>query len=155
MGFFFFVFVFLISILIWLQNELGFCNCIIRPFNCFQVRNIPPYGFLYYKQLQSLFRLCGHVKSISFDYSRYQEEPTGAKHTPTLRVFFVPILTFKQFLSSHSACCVCVCVCSPSEPMLSSSGHLRTRGLCLKCLLLSSWPIRHLQWRFQSTPQTK
>ncbi|XP_033893578.3 ATP-dependent RNA helicase TDRD9-like [Acipenser ruthenus] len=34
------------------------------------LRSIPPYGFLYYKQLQSLFRQCGQVKSISFDGSR-------------------------------------------------------------------------------------
>ncbi|XP_034157962.2 ATP-dependent RNA helicase TDRD9 isoform X1 [Pangasianodon hypophthalmus] len=34
------------------------------------VRNLPPFAFLYYKQLQSLFRQCGQVKSISFDYSR-------------------------------------------------------------------------------------
>uniref|UniRef100_A0A8C7HLU9 ATP-dependent RNA helicase TDRD9 n=1 Tax=Oncorhynchus kisutch TaxID=8019 RepID=A0A8C7HLU9_ONCKI len=31
------------------------------------VRNLPPYSFLYYKQLQSL---CGQVKSIAFDGSR-------------------------------------------------------------------------------------
>uniref|UniRef100_A0A4W3JI39 ATP-dependent RNA helicase TDRD9 n=1 Tax=Callorhinchus milii TaxID=7868 RepID=A0A4W3JI39_CALMI len=34
------------------------------------MRNIPPYGFLYYKQLQSLFRQCGQVKAISFDGSK-------------------------------------------------------------------------------------
>uniref|UniRef100_A0A3P9PLI0 RNA helicase n=1 Tax=Poecilia reticulata TaxID=8081 RepID=A0A3P9PLI0_POERE len=34
------------------------------------VRNLPPYSFLYYKQLQSLFRLCGQVKTVSFDCSR-------------------------------------------------------------------------------------
>ncbi|KAI5108364.1 ATP-dependent RNA helicase TDRD9 [Silurus meridionalis] len=34
------------------------------------VRNIPPYAFLYYKQLQSLFRQCGQVKTINFDCSR-------------------------------------------------------------------------------------
>uniref|UniRef100_A0A8C9XGP7 ATP-dependent RNA helicase TDRD9 n=1 Tax=Sander lucioperca TaxID=283035 RepID=A0A8C9XGP7_SANLU len=34
------------------------------------VRNLPPYPFLYYKQLQSLFRLCGQVKAISFESSR-------------------------------------------------------------------------------------
>uniref|UniRef100_A0A3B4A746 ATP-dependent RNA helicase TDRD9 n=1 Tax=Periophthalmus magnuspinnatus TaxID=409849 RepID=A0A3B4A746_9GOBI len=34
-----------------------------------EVRNLPPYSFLYYKQLQSLFRLCGLVKAISFDNS--------------------------------------------------------------------------------------
>uniref|UniRef100_A0A6Q2Y6L6 RNA helicase n=1 Tax=Esox lucius TaxID=8010 RepID=A0A6Q2Y6L6_ESOLU len=32
--------------------------------------NLPPYSFLYYKQLQSLFRQCGQVKSIAFDGSR-------------------------------------------------------------------------------------
>ncbi|EMP32902.1 Putative ATP-dependent RNA helicase TDRD9 [Chelonia mydas] len=32
-----------------------------------ELKNIPPYGFLYYKQLQSLFRQCGQVKSIAYD----------------------------------------------------------------------------------------
>uniref|UniRef100_A0A8C8R6E9 ATP-dependent RNA helicase TDRD9 n=1 Tax=Pelusios castaneus TaxID=367368 RepID=A0A8C8R6E9_9SAUR len=31
------------------------------------LKNIPAYGFLYYKQLQSLFRQCGQVKSIVYD----------------------------------------------------------------------------------------
>nr|XP_025037376.1 ATP-dependent RNA helicase TDRD9 isoform X2 [Pelodiscus sinensis] len=31
------------------------------------LKNIPPYGFLFYKQLQSLFRECGQVKSIAYD----------------------------------------------------------------------------------------
>ncbi|NWI16508.1 TDRD9 helicase, partial [Crypturellus soui] len=31
------------------------------------LRNIPPYGFLYHQQLQSLFRQCGQVKSIAYD----------------------------------------------------------------------------------------
>uniref|UniRef100_A0A8C2ZEN8 ATP-dependent RNA helicase TDRD9 n=1 Tax=Cyclopterus lumpus TaxID=8103 RepID=A0A8C2ZEN8_CYCLU len=34
------------------------------------LRNLPPYSFLYYKQLQSLFRLCGQVKAISFESTR-------------------------------------------------------------------------------------
>ncbi|XP_053534906.1 ATP-dependent RNA helicase TDRD9-like [Ictalurus punctatus] len=34
------------------------------------VCNLPPFAFLYHKQLQSLFRHCGQVKSISFDSSR-------------------------------------------------------------------------------------
>nr|XP_057945957.1 ATP-dependent RNA helicase TDRD9 isoform X2 [Doryrhamphus excisus] len=34
------------------------------------LRNLPPYSFLYYKQLQSLFRQCGQVKAISFESSR-------------------------------------------------------------------------------------
>ncbi|XP_023111882.2 ATP-dependent RNA helicase TDRD9 isoform X7 [Felis catus] len=31
------------------------------------LKHIPPYGFLYHKQLQSLFRQCGQVKSVVFD----------------------------------------------------------------------------------------
>lgn len=34
---------------------------------CLQLKHTPPYGFLYHKQLQSLFRQCGQVKSIVFD----------------------------------------------------------------------------------------
>nr|XP_033808799.1 ATP-dependent RNA helicase TDRD9 isoform X1 [Geotrypetes seraphini] len=34
------------------------------------LKNIPPYGFLYHKQIQSLFRQCGQVKSIVFDGSK-------------------------------------------------------------------------------------
>ncbi|XP_044023708.1 ATP-dependent RNA helicase TDRD9 isoform X3 [Siniperca chuatsi] len=41
-----------------------------NPRTTVMVRNLPPYSFLYYKQLQSLFRLCGQVKTISFESSR-------------------------------------------------------------------------------------
>uniref|UniRef100_A0A8C5U221 RNA helicase n=1 Tax=Malurus cyaneus samueli TaxID=2593467 RepID=A0A8C5U221_9PASS len=34
------------------------------------LKNIPPYGYLYHKQLQSLLRQCGQVKSISYNGSR-------------------------------------------------------------------------------------
>ncbi|KAM6073675.1 ATP-dependent RNA helicase TDRD9 isoform 5-T7 [Chlamydotis macqueenii] len=34
------------------------------------LRNIPPYGYLYHKQLQSLFRQCGQVKSIAYEGSK-------------------------------------------------------------------------------------
>ncbi|NXK11447.1 TDRD9 helicase, partial [Herpetotheres cachinnans] len=34
------------------------------------LKNIPPYGYLYHKQLQSLFRQCGQVKSITYDGSK-------------------------------------------------------------------------------------
>ncbi|XP_072313542.1 ATP-dependent RNA helicase TDRD9 [Eucyclogobius newberryi] len=44
------------------------------------VRNLPPYSFLYYKQLQSLFRLCGLVKAIYFDSSRAYVEFTRHPH---------------------------------------------------------------------------
>ncbi|XP_062974563.1 ATP-dependent RNA helicase TDRD9 [Elgaria multicarinata webbii] len=44
------------------------------------LKNIPPYGFLYYKQLQSLFRQCGQVKSICYDgakaFVEFSRNPT-------------------------------------------------------------------------------
>uniref|UniRef100_A0A3Q2P5S3 ATP-dependent RNA helicase TDRD9 n=1 Tax=Fundulus heteroclitus TaxID=8078 RepID=A0A3Q2P5S3_FUNHE len=48
-----------------------------NPQRTVMVRNIPPYNFLYYKQLQSLFRLCGQVKTITFDSSRAYVEFHG------------------------------------------------------------------------------
>ncbi|KAM9842947.1 ATP-dependent RNA helicase TDRD9 [Aulostomus maculatus] len=42
----------------------------LNPRTTVMLRNLPPYSFLYYKQLQSLFRLCGQVKAISFESSR-------------------------------------------------------------------------------------
>ncbi|XP_052007459.1 ATP-dependent RNA helicase TDRD9 [Xyrauchen texanus] len=68
------------------------------------LRNLPPYAFLCYKQIQSLFRQCGQVKSIAFDGSRAYVEfyrscvrETGvlpevllallrARHTPALQL---------------------------------------------------------------------
>ncbi|XP_061600189.1 ATP-dependent RNA helicase TDRD9 [Cololabis saira] len=44
--------------------------CGFDPRTTVMVRNIPSYSFLYYKQLQSLFRLCGQVKAIKFENSR-------------------------------------------------------------------------------------
>ncbi|TKS86578.1 putative ATP-dependent RNA helicase TDRD9 [Collichthys lucidus] len=41
-----------------------------NPRTTVMLRKLPPYSFLYYKQLQSLFRPCGQVKTISFDNSR-------------------------------------------------------------------------------------
>ncbi|KAI1237565.1 hypothetical protein IHE44_0013645 [Lamprotornis superbus] len=34
------------------------------------LKNMPPYGYIYHKQLQSLLRQCGQVKSISYNGSR-------------------------------------------------------------------------------------
>ncbi|XP_063255532.1 ATP-dependent RNA helicase TDRD9 [Prinia subflava] len=34
------------------------------------LKNIPPYGYIYHKQLQSLLRQCGQVKSISYSGAR-------------------------------------------------------------------------------------
>uniref|UniRef100_A0A8C2F4M5 ATP-dependent RNA helicase TDRD9 n=1 Tax=Cyprinus carpio TaxID=7962 RepID=A0A8C2F4M5_CYPCA len=48
------------------------CRLCLWPnvFSLSQIRNLPPFAFLCYKQLQSLFRQCGQVKSICFDGSR-------------------------------------------------------------------------------------
>uniref|UniRef100_A0AAQ5X687 ATP-dependent RNA helicase TDRD9 n=1 Tax=Amphiprion ocellaris TaxID=80972 RepID=A0AAQ5X687_AMPOC len=48
-----------------------------NPRTTVMVLNLPPYSFLYYKQLQSMFRLCGQVKAISFDSSRAYVEFYG------------------------------------------------------------------------------
>ncbi|XP_028923681.1 ATP-dependent RNA helicase TDRD9 isoform X2 [Ornithorhynchus anatinus] len=37
------------------------------PKTTIMLKHIPPYGFLYFKQLQTLFRPCGQIKSILFD----------------------------------------------------------------------------------------
>uniref|UniRef100_A0A7N6F8V6 ATP-dependent RNA helicase TDRD9 n=1 Tax=Anabas testudineus TaxID=64144 RepID=A0A7N6F8V6_ANATE len=42
----------------------------LNPRTTVMLRNLPPYSFLYYKQLQYLLRLCGQVKTISFESSR-------------------------------------------------------------------------------------
>ncbi|XP_071972015.1 ATP-dependent RNA helicase TDRD9 [Engystomops pustulosus] len=51
------------------------------------LKNVPQYGFLYHKQIQSLFRQCGQVKSILFDGSRafveFSRNPTERFKTLT------------------------------------------------------------------------
>ncbi|OCT68434.1 hypothetical protein XELAEV_18039735mg [Xenopus laevis] len=51
------------------------------------LKNVPNYGFLYYKEIQSLFRQCGQVKSILFDGSRafveFSRKPTERFNTLT------------------------------------------------------------------------
>nr|XP_040055966.1 ATP-dependent RNA helicase TDRD9 isoform X2 [Gasterosteus aculeatus aculeatus] len=44
--------------------------CGFNPRTTVMLRHLPPYPFLYYKQLRSLFRLCGQIKNISFESSR-------------------------------------------------------------------------------------
>ncbi|XP_061650873.1 ATP-dependent RNA helicase TDRD9 isoform X1 [Phyllopteryx taeniolatus] len=52
----------------------------LNPRTTVMVRNLPPYSFLYYKQLQSLFRQCGQVKAISFESSRAYVEFYRTSH---------------------------------------------------------------------------
>ncbi|XP_012579883.1 PREDICTED: putative ATP-dependent RNA helicase TDRD9 [Condylura cristata] len=51
------------------------------------LKHLPPYGFLYYRQLQSLFRQCGQVKSIVFDGAKAFVE---FSRSPTERVKTLP-----------------------------------------------------------------
>ncbi|XP_029140467.1 ATP-dependent RNA helicase TDRD9 [Protobothrops mucrosquamatus] len=55
------------------------------------LKNIPPYGFLYYQQLQSLFRQCGQVTSIVYDGTRAFVEFT---RNPTERFKILPAVYF-------------------------------------------------------------
>ncbi|XP_070607624.1 ATP-dependent RNA helicase TDRD9 isoform X2 [Erythrolamprus reginae] len=55
------------------------------------LKNIPHYGFLYYKQLQSLFRQCGQVKSIVYDGTKAFVEFT---RNPTERFKTLPAVYF-------------------------------------------------------------
>ncbi|KAK9409401.1 putative ATP-dependent RNA helicase TDRD9 [Crotalus adamanteus] len=55
------------------------------------LKNIPPYGFLYYQQLQSLFRQCGQVTSIVYDGTKAFVEFT---RNPTERFKTLPAVYF-------------------------------------------------------------
>ncbi|XP_007176292.2 ATP-dependent RNA helicase TDRD9 isoform X2 [Balaenoptera acutorostrata] len=74
-----------------------------------QLKHVPPYGFLYYKQLQSLFRQCGQVRSIVFDgakaFVEFSRNPT--ERFKTLPAVYMAIkmsqLKVSLKLSVHSA----------------------------------------------------
>ncbi|XP_035870118.1 LOW QUALITY PROTEIN: ATP-dependent RNA helicase TDRD9 [Phyllostomus discolor] len=73
------------------------------------LKHAPPYGFLYHKQLQSLFRQCGQVKSIVFDgakaFVEFSRNPT--ERFKTLPAVYLAIkmsqLKVPLELSVHSA----------------------------------------------------
>ncbi|XP_007176293.2 ATP-dependent RNA helicase TDRD9 isoform X3 [Balaenoptera acutorostrata] len=73
------------------------------------LKHVPPYGFLYYKQLQSLFRQCGQVRSIVFDgakaFVEFSRNPT--ERFKTLPAVYMAIkmsqLKVSLKLSVHSA----------------------------------------------------
>ncbi|XP_026976486.1 ATP-dependent RNA helicase TDRD9 [Sagmatias obliquidens] len=73
------------------------------------LKHVPPYGFLYYKQLQSLFRQCGQVRSIVFDgakaFVEFSRNPT--ERFKTLPAVYMAIkmsqLKISLELSVHSA----------------------------------------------------
>ncbi|XP_069494292.1 ATP-dependent RNA helicase TDRD9 [Ambystoma mexicanum] len=73
------------------------------------LKNVPPYGFLYQKQIQSLFRQCGQVKSITFDGSKafveFSRNPT--ERFKTLPAVYMSLkmaqLRVPLKLSIHSA----------------------------------------------------
>lgn len=97
------------------------------------MRNLPPYSFLYYKQLQSLFRPCGQVKKIAFDSSRYLKSilnSTGISARIWGRSF----------------------VLVPSERTWSSTNRPRSPTCWTKSLSPSSWDSsRPKPWSSPST----
>ncbi|KAM9354857.1 ATP-dependent RNA helicase TDRD9 [Pholidichthys leucotaenia] len=70
-----------------------------NPRTTVMVWNLPPYSFLYYKQLQSLFRLCGQVKSISFESSRAYVELHSTSQDPGV----LPEVSLALLLASQRA----------------------------------------------------
>ncbi|XP_031702877.1 ATP-dependent RNA helicase TDRD9 [Anarrhichthys ocellatus] len=70
-----------------------------NPRTTVMLRNLPPYPFLYYKQLQSLFRLCGQVKAISFESSRAYVEFYRTTHDAGV----VPEVSLALLLAQHQA----------------------------------------------------
>ncbi|XP_068435838.1 ATP-dependent RNA helicase TDRD9 isoform X2 [Clinocottus analis] len=70
-----------------------------NPRTTVMLRNLPPYPFLYCKQLQSLFRLCGQVKTISFDSTRAYVE----FHRTSQGAGVLPEVSLALLLSQQSA----------------------------------------------------
>ncbi|XP_061700234.1 ATP-dependent RNA helicase TDRD9 isoform X2 [Syngnathoides biaculeatus] len=69
----------------------------LNPRTTVMVRNLPPYSFLYYKQLKSLFRHCGQVKAISFESSRAYVEFYRTSHdSGTLPAVSLALLLAQQ-----------------------------------------------------------
>nr|XP_023681327.1 ATP-dependent RNA helicase TDRD9 isoform X1 [Paramormyrops kingsleyae] len=84
-----------------IDEELAYKElCGHNPKTTVQVRNVPSFGFLYYKQLQSLFRQCGPVKSITYDGSRAYMEfyKTSARGTGVLPEVSLALLMAQQRL---------------------------------------------------------
>uniref|UniRef100_A0A3P9M1E0 RNA helicase n=1 Tax=Oryzias latipes TaxID=8090 RepID=A0A3P9M1E0_ORYLA len=52
--------------------------CGLNPQTTVMLRRLPPYSFLYYKQLLSVFRLCGQVKTVHFENTRVFVEFSNA-----------------------------------------------------------------------------
>ncbi|XP_056089120.1 ATP-dependent RNA helicase TDRD9 [Rhinichthys klamathensis goyatoka] len=67
------------------------------------IRNLPPFAFLCYKQLQSLFRQCGQVKSIAFDGSRAYVEfyRSCVRETGVLPEVLLALLRARQTPGLH------------------------------------------------------
>ncbi|XP_077477915.1 ATP-dependent RNA helicase TDRD9 isoform X2 [Stigmatopora argus] len=68
-----------------------------NPRTSVMLRNLPPFSFLYYKQLQSLFRQCGQVKTICFEHSRaYVEFYRTSHESSTLPEVSLALLLAQQ-----------------------------------------------------------
>nr|XP_015825541.2 ATP-dependent RNA helicase TDRD9 [Nothobranchius furzeri] len=67
--------------------------CGFNPRTTVMLWNLPPYSFLYYKQIQTLFRCCGQVKTIFFESSRvYVEFYRTSEVTGVLPEVFLALL---------------------------------------------------------------
>ncbi|KAM9777467.1 ATP-dependent RNA helicase TDRD9 [Neosynchiropus ocellatus] len=53
-----------------------------NPRTTVMLRSLPPYGFLYYRQLQILLRSCGQIKTMAFESTRVYVEFSGVCQGP-------------------------------------------------------------------------
>ncbi|XP_053700350.1 ATP-dependent RNA helicase TDRD9 isoform X1 [Synchiropus splendidus] len=88
-----------------------------NPRTTVMLRRLPPYSFLYYRQLQNLFRSCGQIKTMSFESTRAYVEFSGIwQGTGVLQE-----VTLALFLAKHRL--PLILSVHPSEHVLKSVGN--------------------------------
>uniref|UniRef100_A0A8C7XDM4 ATP-dependent RNA helicase TDRD9 n=1 Tax=Oryzias sinensis TaxID=183150 RepID=A0A8C7XDM4_9TELE len=71
--------------------------CGLNPQTTVMLRRLPPYSFLYYKQLLSVFRLCGQVKTIHFENTRvFVEFSNASSNSEVLSEVSLALLLARQ-----------------------------------------------------------
>uniref|UniRef100_A0A3P9KJB0 ATP-dependent RNA helicase TDRD9 n=1 Tax=Oryzias latipes TaxID=8090 RepID=A0A3P9KJB0_ORYLA len=71
--------------------------CGLNPQTTVMLRRLPPYSFLYYKQLLSVFRLCGQVKTVHFENTRvFVEFSNASSNSEVLSEVSLALLLARQ-----------------------------------------------------------
>ncbi|KAG8449310.1 hypothetical protein GDO86_016093 [Hymenochirus boettgeri] len=107
------------------------------------LKNVPPYGFLYHKQIQSLFRQCGQVKSILLDGSKsfveFSRNPTESFKTLTAVYLALKMAQLKVPLTLN------VYSAEEIEKLEETVSSLKLRRLKVDFQTQSVEPV-HLSW---------